>query len=78
MTDYVARQFTLHYGAVQAGEPRQDKEKEACRRLGLRLAQLGRKVLLVDADLALANLDLMLGLKAERTIREVLDQSIDE
>lgn len=39
VTDYVANQFTLHYGAVQAGEPRQYKEKEACRRLGRRLAQ---------------------------------------
>ena len=40
--------------------------------LGLRLAELGRKVLLIDADLALANLDLMLGLKANRTVREVM------
>lgn len=39
MAQYVAQQFTLHYGAVQAGEPRKDKEKEACRRLGRRLAQ---------------------------------------
>lgn len=39
VTDYVALQFTLHYGAVQAGEPRQDQEKEACRRLGRRLSQ---------------------------------------
>ena len=39
VTDYVAQQFTLHYGAVQAGEPRHYKEKEACRRLGRRLAQ---------------------------------------
>ena len=39
VTDYVAQQFTLHYGAVQAGEPRQEPEKEACRRLGRRLAQ---------------------------------------
>jgi NAD(P)H dehydrogenase (quinone) len=35
----VAQQFTVHYGAVQAGEPRRDQEKEACRRLGGRLAQ---------------------------------------
>jgi flagellar biosynthesis protein FlhG len=43
--------------------------------LGLRLAQMGRRVLLIDADLALANLDLMLGLKATRTIREVMSRS---
>ena len=39
VTDYSGEQFTLHYGATQAGEPRQDKEIEACRRLGLRLAE---------------------------------------
>jgi flagellar biosynthesis protein FlhG len=41
--------------------------------LGLCLAQMGRRVLLVDADLALANLDLMLGVSARATIRDVLD-----
>ena len=39
VTDYVAKGWTLHYGAIAAGEPREDKEKEACRRLGARLAQ---------------------------------------
>ena len=39
LTDYVADQFTLHYGAIVAGEPRAAKELEACRRLGLRLAE---------------------------------------
>lgn len=39
VTDYVDRQFTLHYGAVIAGEPRDAKEIAACRRLGRRLAQ---------------------------------------
>ncbi len=42
--------------------------------LGLRLAQLGRKVLLIDADLALANLDLMLGINVTYSVREVLEQ----
>ncbi len=37
--DYTGHQFTLHYGSVQAGEPRQDKELESCRRLGKRLAE---------------------------------------
>lgn len=37
--DYVGKQFTLHYGAVIAGEPRRDVEIAACRRLGKRLAQ---------------------------------------
>ena len=37
--DYVGKQFTLHYGAVLAGEPRSEIESAACRRLGKRLAQ---------------------------------------
>lgn len=39
VTDYVGDRFTLHYGAVVAGEPRTKEEKEACIRLGERLAQ---------------------------------------
>ncbi len=39
VTDYAGKQFTLHYGAVTAGKPREDKEVEACHRLGKRLAQ---------------------------------------
>jgi NAD(P)H dehydrogenase (quinone) len=37
--DYAGHQFTTHYGAIQAGEPRADKEIESCRRLGKRLAE---------------------------------------
>jgi NAD(P)H dehydrogenase (quinone) len=37
--DYVAPGETLHYGAVCAGRPRKDSEREACRRLGRRLAE---------------------------------------
>lgn len=37
--DYVADQFTLHYGAIVAGEPRQEREIAACKKLGERLAQ---------------------------------------
>jgi NAD(P)H dehydrogenase (quinone) len=39
ITDYVAHQYTAHYGAIQAGEPRRDKEKDSCRILGKRLAE---------------------------------------
>ena len=39
VTDYVAHRFTLHYGAVLAGEPRAEQEIAACQRLGERLAQ---------------------------------------
>ena len=37
--DYVAPGQTLHYGAVCAGRPRNDGEREACRRLGRRLCE---------------------------------------
>jgi NAD(P)H dehydrogenase (quinone) len=37
--DYVAPGQTLHYGAVCAGHPRTDGEREACRRLGRRLSE---------------------------------------
>jgi NAD(P)H dehydrogenase (quinone) len=40
VTDYTGKQFTLHYGATQAGEPRAEKEIASCRRLGRRLAEL--------------------------------------
>ena len=39
VTDYVAKQHTLHYGAILAGEPRTPKEIESCKRLGQRLAE---------------------------------------
>lgn len=39
VTDYTGPQFTLHYGAVTAGKPQAEKEIEAARRLGKRLAQ---------------------------------------
>jgi NAD(P)H dehydrogenase (quinone) len=39
VTDYSGHQFTGHYGATQAGEPRQEKETGMCRRLGKRLAE---------------------------------------
>ena len=35
----MGKKFTLHYGAVVAGEPRTEEEREACMRLGERLAQ---------------------------------------
>src|SRR5262249_9678076 len=39
VTDYVAPEMTLHYGAVAAGAPRDEGVREACRRLGKRLAE---------------------------------------
>jgi flagellar biosynthesis protein FlhG len=40
--------------------------------LGLALARAGKKVLIFDTDLGLANVDLVLGLKPQHTVHEVL------
>ena len=40
VTGYVDEQWTLRYGAVQAGEPRQKAEKKACRKLGKCLSDM--------------------------------------
>jgi len=39
LTDYTGIKFSAHYGAIAAGQPREDRELSACRRLGLRLAE---------------------------------------
>lgn len=41
--------------------------------LGLALADLGRRVTLFDADLGLANIDVLLGLKSSCTLEQVLN-----
>lgn len=43
--------------------------------LGVGLAELRRRVVLMDADLGLANVDVLLGLQAKYTIADVLDGS---
>lgn len=43
--------------------------------LGLALSSLGRSVMLMDADLGLANLDVVLGLRCRRTLADVLEGS---
>jgi flagellar biosynthesis protein FlhG len=45
--------------------------------LGLALAQRGLKVLLIDADLGLGNLDILLGLTPRFTIQDVLSLHLD-
>ncbi|ALO46324.1 MinD/ParA family protein [Pseudohongiella spirulinae] len=40
--------------------------------LSLALAQAGKRVVLMDADLGLANVDILLGVKAPRTIADVM------
>lgn len=48
--------------------------------LGVSLAQRGRRVMLLDADLGLANVDVMLGLQPRWTLADVLrgQRSLDE
>ncbi|NHN39410.1 MinD/ParA family protein [Pseudomaricurvus alcaniphilus] len=45
--------------------------------LSIALAQLRRRVVLLDADLGLANIDVLLGLKADRNLTDVLAGSCD-
>ncbi|MEQ8689663.1 MAG: MinD/ParA family protein [Pseudomonadales bacterium] len=44
-----------------------------CVNLGVALAQMERRVTLLDADLGLANVDVLLGLKPRHTIKDVLE-----
>lgn len=39
VTDYVSKLTTSHYGALAVREPREEDVKEACRKLGKRLAE---------------------------------------
>lgn len=41
--------------------------------LALALADLGRRVMLLDADLGLANVDVLLGLTPKRTLADVIE-----
>lgn len=41
--------------------------------LGIALSQMGRRVVLLDADLGLANIDVLLGISAGRNIADVLN-----
>lgn len=43
--------------------------------LSLAMAEMGRRVMLMDADLGLANVDVLLGLKAQYTLADVLNGS---
>ncbi|KAA0876676.1 MinD/ParA family protein [Nitrincola tapanii] len=41
--------------------------------LSVALSEMGRRVVLMDADLGLANVDVLLGLRAKRTLADVLE-----
>jgi flagellar biosynthesis protein FlhG len=45
--------------------------------LGFALAQQGKRVLLVDGDLGLANVDVLLNLEVRATMQDILDQDAD-
>jgi NAD(P)H dehydrogenase (quinone) len=53
--DYVAPGQTLHYGAVCAGRPRSEGEREACRRLGRRLSEWTQRFICHHPDAGPAN-----------------------
>lgn len=44
--------------------------------LSVALAQRGKKVLLIDGDLGLANVDIVLGLNARHTMREIVEEGV--
>lgn len=39
VTDFAGKRFSPHYGAISAGAPNGNDEKEACLKLGQRLAE---------------------------------------
>ena len=45
--------------------------------LGIALSQMGRRVVLLDADLGLANIDVLLGITASRNLSDVLAGECD-
>ncbi|WP_019025578.1 MULTISPECIES: MinD/ParA family protein [unclassified Thioalkalivibrio] len=46
--------------------------------LSVALARLGREVMLFDADLGLANADVLLGLRPERTLHDLVTGQVDD
>ncbi|KAJ1636964.1 flavoprotein-like protein [Pavlovales sp. CCMP2436] len=67
VSDYVSKIHTLHYGCVVAKRPRNDHDKAACDRLGLRLAEW--VAYFVDGRKSLHPL---LTTKADDAVREAL------
>ncbi|RKY66354.1 MAG: hypothetical protein DRQ08_03185 [Candidatus Latescibacterota bacterium] len=59
-----AKSFTVTSGKGGVGK------SNLALNLSLAFAELGRKVFLVDADVHLANLDVLLGMKPDRTLRD--------
>lgn len=45
--------------------------------LGIALSELGRRVVILDADLGLANIDILLGISSSKTIENVLQGECD-
>ena len=43
--------------------------------LSIALSKLGQRVMLLDADLGLANVDVLLGLKAKKTLEDVFSNN---
>ncbi|NWO05236.1 MAG: MinD/ParA family protein [Alteromonadaceae bacterium] len=45
--------------------------------MGIALAEKGKRVVILDADLGLANIDVLLGIKAKRNLQDVLNGECD-
>ena len=45
--------------------------------LAIALAEMGRRVVVLDADLGLANIDILLGISANKTIENVLRDHVN-
>lgn len=48
VTNYVSERFTLHYGAVVAGEPIKENEIDSCKLLGEKLSKWVEKYTTID------------------------------
>lgn len=71
MTKHEGNAANLKIIAITAGKGGVGKTNVSVN-LACAVAKLGKRVLLLDADLSLANVDVLLGLKSQRTIEHVI------
>lgn len=73
---YVTRQRPVRVVAVASGKGGVGKTNVAAN-LGVALTQLNRRVMLLDADLSLANIDVLLGLQPRYNLSHVISGDTD-